>query len=260
MTPKKALQDLALGTYNLVSRTGILDTALGRRLFLGSYAAYKNAFEGRQIRALRPYVPADTCVIDVGANVGFYTRHFARWVAGSGRVIAIEPDHDNFMQLRRTLERGGGSAVTQLIEAAAAESSGPLRLQRNPVHPGDHRIAEDGIEIPGCSIDDVLQGLHWPAVSLIKIDVQGAELRVLRGARQTLQRFRPALFVEIDDQALNRSGATAAQLLRELSDLGYRAYGLAADGAAVPLDEAAIAQRRAELGYADFLFLARPAA
>ncbi len=258
MSPKKLLQNLALGTYSLVSRTGVLDTALGRRLFLGSYAAYKAALEGRQVRALRAYVPADTSVIDVGANVGFYTRHFIRWVTGSGQVIAIEPDRDNFMQLRRTVERSGKAAVAHLVEAAAAESSGPLRLLRNPLHPGDHRIADEGIEIPGCSIDDLLRGLYWPTVSLVKIDVQGAEQRVLRGARETLERFRPALFIEIDDQALSRSGASAAQLLQELSSNGYRAFALADDGAAVPLDAAAIAQRRAALGYADFLFLARP--
>ncbi len=257
MSPKKILQNLALGAYRLVSLSGVLRTAAGRGLFRWSYAAYKNAFEAGQLRALRRFIAPDTTVIDVGANVGFYTTRFAGWVRGAGRVIAIEPDRDNFVQLRHNVERSGGAAAAELIEAAAAESSGPLHLLRNPAHPGDHRIAEHGIEVQGCCIDDLMAHRAWPAVSLVKIDVQGAELRVLRGARETLSRFRPALFVEIDDLSLSRSGATAEQLLEELSALGYRCFELAADRQPLPLDPAAIAQRRRALGYADFLFLAQ---
>ena len=71
------------------------------------------------------------------------------------------------------------------------------------------------------TIDDLLAARGWPEVSLIKIDVQGAEGRVLAGAAETLRRFHPALFLEIDDHQLRRYGSSADALLRSIAALGY---------------------------------------
>jgi hypothetical protein len=80
-----------------------------------------------------------------------------------------------------TLARRGLTSRVDLVQAVAAERSGELRLQINPHHPGDHRINEVGVPVCAVRLDDMLRERGWPEVSLIKIDVPGAEDRVLEG-------------------------------------------------------------------------------
>ena len=255
MRMKKAFQAMILGFYRAVLATGILRTAPGRRIFQWCYGAYKRWFEAGQIHQLRRFVAPGTTVIDVGANIGFFTRHFAAWVSDPGRVVAIEPDHENFLQLRRVIESAGYAGVVDLVAGAAAEAGGTLHLARNPLHPGDHKLGESGVPVTAYTLDGLLEQRQWPAVSLIKIDVQGAESRVLQGACETLERCRPALYVEIDDRALAESGSSAKQLIDRLMGAGYRCFDLADEALSKPLDAIAIGQRRAALGYGDFLFV-----
>ena len=72
--------------------------------------------------------------------------------------------------------------VVETIRAAVAEFTGEGLLEVNPGHPGDHKLGTEGVPIATTTIDDLLAARGWPEVSLIKIDVQGAEARVLAGA------------------------------------------------------------------------------
>jgi len=253
---KKLIQDAILAAYRLVLGTGILRTALGLRLYELLYTFYKSRFEATEIDCLSGYVGPGSAVVDVGANIGFFTVRFARWVAPGGRVIAIEPDGLNFSMLRNAVGRAGLTDIVDAVQGVAAESPGTLRLRLNPHHPADHRLGDEGVPVTAHTLDGLLAERGWPAVSLIKIDVQGAEIRVLRGARETLARFHPALFVEIDDGALAQAGFSADDLISELAGFGYRLFVPVSGGGVLPLDRDEAARRRAALGYADYLFLA----
>ena len=85
----RLLQDGLIGLYGLVKKTGALDTPAGRKLFEASYGFYKDRLEAGPILMLRPYVRPGSWVIDVGANIGFFTRRFASWVSQGGKVIAV---------------------------------------------------------------------------------------------------------------------------------------------------------------------------
>ncbi|HZP85910.1 MAG TPA: FkbM family methyltransferase [Burkholderiales bacterium] len=207
--------------YRAIRRTGILATAPGRSLFESGYWAYKSLLEARDIEHLRPYVTPGTTVIDVGANIGFFAVRFARWVGDEGRVIAIEPESVNFDSLCTRVQQLGLRERVIALRAAAIERSGEVRLALNPDHPADHRVAESGIAVPGLAIDDVMAERGWPRVSLIKVDVQGSELRVIRGARTTLERWGPTLYVEFHEPSLREAGTSSQELLRELLALGY---------------------------------------
>lgn len=246
----RTFQTIILALYRAVSATGLLSTRPGRAVYEWSYDRYKEHFEARHVDALRPYVKPGTTVVDVGANIGFFTRRFGRWVGAGGRVIAIEPEPANVAALTRAISRAGLEGVVEAVEGAAAEAGGTLRLQLNPSQPTDHRLGERGIAVNAFTVDEILEKRGWPRVSLCKIDVQGAEERVLRGMTRTLEKFRPALFVEVE------SGAQAESLLAHLAELGYRPRLLEKDGASPPLSPArALALSRAA-GYLDFLFLA----
>src|SRR5207247_124015 len=119
---------------------------------------------------------------------------------------------ENFARLNRMIAKHGLSSVVETIQAVAAEQEGELKLELNSMHPADHKIATTGIAVTAHTIDDLLAKRNCPAVSLIKIDVQGAEERVLRGATRTLEKSHPALFIEIDDRALAAMGSSADRL------------------------------------------------
>ena len=249
---KKLIQTALLGAYRGIAATGLLETRYGKRLFATAYHIYKRRLEADDADALQTWVTPGSTAIDVGANIGFFTILFARWVGPSGRVVAVEPEAENISLLRQRLEEAGVSGVVSVIEGVAAEQPGTLHLVLNPFHPADHRIGAQGVRVRSWTIDEIMAQFGWPAVSLIKIDVQGSEIRVLRGAQDIIARMHPAFFVEVDDRALGEAGFSADQLFDELERHGYRAYDPASPSNSLTRAEAAL--RRRALGYADYLF------
>jgi FkbM family methyltransferase len=245
------LQNALLASYRHFRRSRLIRSPLGQRLFEGAYLVYKIVLEAGPIGRLRPLVTPGGWTIDVGANVGLFTLRFARWVGDGGRVIAIEPEARNFASLQRRLASSGLGNGVVAIRAVAAEAPGILHLELNPDHPGDHKLASQGEPITAVTLDQVLGEHGSPNVALIKIDVQGAEMRVLRGAAKVLDRCRPALFIEIDDAALRRQGSHADELVEFLAGLGYQAYSLRRFGAPKPV----LSRKLGRNGYEDVLFL-----
>lgn len=236
----QSLQDGLIGLYRLVKGTGALDTALGRRVFESAYRIYKERLEAGPIRVLQPFVRPKTYVIDVGANIGFFTMQFAAWVSDGGKVIAAEPEAVNYARLLHAIAEAGLTDVVKTIQAAVAEAAGEGFLEVDPGHPGNHKLGAGGVPVAVTTIDDLVAAHGWPEVSLIKVDVQGAEARVLAGARRTLERSRPALFLEVDDRQLRRNGSSAAELLASAAGLGYAIHSRVGNGISRPmsLDEA----------------------
>jgi FkbM family methyltransferase len=218
-----------LSLYERASKTRLLDNALGRRAFESAYLGYKLLIEAGPVAQLQSVVAPGSTVIDVGANIGFFALRFGRWVGPEGRVIAIEPERRNMAALRRRVQAARLNGVVECVQAAAADRAGEVRLAVNPAHPGDHRIAEDGERVPAVTIDDLTAG-DPRKVALVKIDVQGAEMLVLAGARRVLETHHPALFVEVDDGALTRFGSSSAELIEKLATLGYTGHTLTRRG------------------------------
>lgn len=250
---KRAFQSSILFAYRVVRSTGILSTSWGRWLSESVYSLYKSIFEPG-VDHISALIPPDTSIVDVGANVGFFTLKFSKWVSGNGRVIAIEPEPGNLDALSRAIARSGATNI-DIVQAAAAEKEGNLCLSLNPLNPADHRLAENGIPVRAITIDGLLQKQGWPPVSLIKIDVQGAEPRTLSGAKETISRFHPAIFIEIDDSALRAAGFSADSLIDSLRSQGYEMYGAEKSAVGVPLSNNDAMLRCKDIGYADFIFI-----
>jgi len=208
---------------------------------------------------LQSLVTPGSSVVDVGANVGFFTKTFARWVTDGGRVIAIEPEETNFQRLTRMVAARRLENVVLPVRGVAAQRSGKLRLQINPFHPGDHKIGEAGVEVDAYALDELLAELKVGHVSLIKIDVQGAEAMVLAGAAQTLEQCRPALFVEMDDEGLRALHSSATEVLEMLQRRGYRIHRIEKGrlGPSLKTEEALTLCQGGR--YADFLFVQKQA-
>jgi FkbM family methyltransferase len=161
-------------------------------------------YETEVIRLLQKYIrPADHCV-DVGAHLGYLTILMTLLVGETGQVTSFEPVPETFRVLEENI-RINNLRNVRLQNAALAEKSGTLSLAINeqqelswtPSSVG-YAVGQNqyAITVPAISLDDFLShSTRMPAV--IKIDVEGAELSVLRGAGETLRRERPVVFVEI---------------------------------------------------------------
>lgn len=197
--------------------------------------------------------------MDVGANVGFFTRYFARWTGPTGRVLAIEPEARNFERLAAMLRARRLNAIVEPVHAAAAEQSGQVALTIDPYHPAGHYLAGHGVPTRAVTIDDLVRAHAGRRVSLIKIDVQGAELRVLHGAAWTIDSFRPALLVELDDGALRAQGASVHDVVDFLLSRGYQGRLVDGRGLGAVSDRQTLVEDTLRAEYVDALFTAAPA-
>lgn len=253
------VRDAAVKLFGLVAALGLQRFGPFNRLFLAAYGFYKRHVEAGPIDRLQEFVPPGSLVIDVGANVGFFALRFAKWVGTAGKVIAIEPEEQNCANLTRALARNQVAGRVDVRKAVAAAAPGPMLLEINPLHPADHKLSRDGtgLAVEAVTVDGLVQE-SGSVPSLIKIDVQGAEMLVLEGAASVLRMSHPALFIELHEEGLNRFGTSVAAILAHLGALGYRPYWLKRSGPHAKASAEEIHAAVARVGYVDVLFL-RPA-
>jgi FkbM family methyltransferase len=250
---REQVSDALVRVYERAARGGVLHRPRPRRAYESVYLAYKRLIEAGPVGSLRPLVPSGSAVLDVGANIGFFSLSFAAWVGPEGRVIAIEPEARNIASLRRRVARAGVSQVVTCVHAAAADRPGQVRLALNPGHPGDHHLAETGEPVAAVTLDQLTTD-EPRAVTLVKIDVQGAESMVLAGASRLIGQHRPAIFIEVHEPSLTRFGSSPHELIGSLVALGYGGHSLASSGIG-PREEADALIERSSGSYIDVLFL-----
>jgi FkbM family methyltransferase len=254
---QRLIGNLVVRLYGLIARLGIQRAPAFNRVFLAFYAIYKRYFEAGPIDRLRDFVPDGSCVIDVGANVGFFSLRFAKWVGDTGKVISIEPEDQNYDSLVLALRRKGLSDRVDAFKAVATAVPGIARLEINPLHPADHKLSRDGTGLPVTAVvlDDLVRDKGPSRPALVKIDVQGAEMLVLEGAADILKLAAPALFVELQEEGLRRFGTSVTAILDHLSGYGYEPYWLMRTGTHLKATPAEIHAKVARIGYVDVLFL-----
>lgn len=248
--------DTGLRAYRVVVASGLLNRPRPRRAFESAYLGYKLLIEAGPVARLRPWVQPGTTVVDVGANIGFFSVRFGNWVGATGKVFAIEPEARNVSSLQERLRRAGLGDVVEVVHAAADRAPGMVKLELNPTHPGDHHLGETGVPVQAVTLDE-LTASHRP-VGFIKIDVQGAEARVLEGAAKVIAEDRPSIFIEIDNRSLQRFGTSAPELMILLSRAGYVGHELTRAGFGPAETPEALAARAAD-DYMDALFVAADA-
>lgn len=178
-------------------------------------------------------------VVDVGANVGYYTLIAGKLVGETGRVYAFEPDPSAFAILERNVALNGLTNVV-LEQKAASNEPGTLRLYLSEENKGDHRIfeteeARESIEIEAVALDDYFEGRE-PRIDFIKIDTQGAEAVIIDGLDRVI-RANPAitLVVEFWPRALHEFGRESDALLEKFEGYGFHFFSLGVWGKPSPL-------------------------
>lgn len=181
-----------------------------------------------EYEAFRAAAGPGAVALDVGANVGAYALLLGQWVRPGGRVYAFEPAPEARDGLARHVALNGLGDVVTVVPAAAAASTGTAVLSVDGLS-GANRLADAsaGERVETVTIDDFCarEGI---TPSFIKIDVEGAELDVLRGARATIAAAGPALalFVEMHPTIWREMGLSPADLQAELAHQNLRAEPL----------------------------------
>jgi FkbM family methyltransferase len=169
----------------------------------------------------------DDVVLDIGANIGETSLRLAQKVQSNGKVFAFEPAQINYKQLQKTLSLNNLKHITAYPLGIGA-SEGKLTLYTIDQHnKGKNKIADnepvgarnEAIELT--TIDRFVQNHQLENVDLIKIDIEGYEMNALQGGQETLKKFRPKLFIEVDNQNLFEQEASAKELFNYLMAHNY---------------------------------------
>lgn len=155
--------------------------------WLGSFEMHKQLLFAQALK------PGDV-VLDLGANVGFYTILASRLVGPQGKVFAFEPLHRNLTYLSRHLRLNQCTNVT-ILEVAVCDHVGTARFRPGETAQGG-AISETGeIQVATTSLDALYQSGAIPAPHIIKMDIEGAEADVLVGGSEVLQKANPIIFL-----------------------------------------------------------------
>jgi FkbM family methyltransferase len=185
-------------------------------------------------RAMQSLLRPGDVMVDAGANIGLFTVLAAARVGPHGQVIACEPSTATMELLRENVARNDFDWV-ELREVALAERPGRLEMQVFEPGSGYSSFAPaetsraSSIEVEVTTLDQVA-GPLLERTRLVKLDVEGAELRALRGAGVLIERARPDFIVELEPEHLERQGSSLAEVQALFDDAGYLGYAIGGAG------------------------------
>lgn len=186
----------------------------------------RGIWEENITRVLGKLITPGMVVVDLGANVGYYTLLAAERVGKAGRVFAFEPDPFCYGLLEKNIAINPHTNVTP-VNKAVADRTGTVQFLLEGKNKGGHRLAGSwddrntiGVEVT--SLDDFFKNRESP-IHLIKMDIQGAEMAALRGMRKVIENNNNlAIVVEFWPGGMERLGDSAADFLRMLLEYGFR--------------------------------------
>jgi len=173
-------------------------------------------------------VKPNMVVVDIGANIGYFTLLAAELVGSSGTVYAFEPEPENYALLKRNIELNSYANI-QPIETAVSNESGFIQLYLSAMDNGSHSIydtAARGVAatqtVATTTLDAFLEKEGWPKIDLVKIDVEGAETTVLAGMEQLCERSPDLnLIVEYCPALIEATGTKPSDLLDQLASMNF---------------------------------------
>jgi FkbM family methyltransferase len=204
-----------------------MGTDLSRQLFIAGCA------DPNEFQFLDSFLRPGMVAVDAGANAGLYTLFAANRLGAEGLVLSFEPSAREFQQLEDNVARNRLENV-RCLPYALAETDGEAGLRiAGYEHSGLNTLGEfvhEGVgllcsnSVPLRRLDRVAAEMGIGRLDFLKMDVEGAEARLLDGAQTVLKKFRPVLLLEIHDTALRVQGSGADQLRSTLREKNYRLY------------------------------------
>lgn len=225
IAPKSGIEVRQIGSHRIR-----LDHTI-RATRLMAYGCY----ERNECRLLANWLPAGGVAIDCGANVGYMTAQMARAVGPRGHVYAFEPSPTCIRALQNMVKENTDSNITVIPSAVAEAGRTTLYFEtehilshgfgRIDVHPSDRHRNVTEHEVQVTSLDDFFRDFELTRLDFVKIDVEGAEILVLRGMSELLGRgLRPNILLEI---SVGDGLTQATEIPEFLGRYGYQAFRVA---------------------------------
>jgi FkbM family methyltransferase len=179
--------------------------------------------------------PGDTFV-DVGAHVGWFTLIGARMVEPLGRVLAIEAETENYLHLLKHIKLNITNGSVRAYSRVATSYCGPVQFHLNLDNDGGHALwppsnhsfnektkeTPQVVELQGITLDELCRKEGVSEIKLVKIDTEGAEVEVLRGAKQLLSEHRiEHVIAEVNAFGLKQMGTNVDEMIELLTDFDY---------------------------------------
>jgi FkbM family methyltransferase len=204
-----------------------LGNDLSRQLFIAGCS------EPNEFAFLDRILAPGMVFVDAGANDGIYSLFAARRVGPEGKVWSFEPSAREFGRLEQNLALNGLQNVRPFPVALAERNGQEELIVADYGHEGQNTLGafvHQGIDQKGVEritvrkLDDLVQEERLARIDILKLDVEGAEHRVLLGARDVLAKLRPVILCEVLDPALQKQNSSRAELIHFLTGAGYRIY------------------------------------
>ncbi len=190
-------------------------------------------FEPNEFYFLDKALKEGMTFIDVGANMGLFSLFASKKTGDCGTVIAIEPSNRDFYRLKVNAELNKFTNIRLIKAAASSSKSRAELLVAGEEHAGHNTLGNFSHDcstfkekqiVETCTLDELVETEKLHKVDFIKIDTEGHELFVLKGAMNTLRKFHPVLLIELADISLIQQGCNSGQIWEFLAALNYKIY------------------------------------
>ena len=183
------------------------------------------SLEGYESQVLKDHLKKGMTIIDIGANIGYYTLLMGQITGPDGIVYAFEPEPNNFRLLSKNILKNNIQNIHP-FQKAVSDKNGSIKLFISKEHRGDHKIFETddkrpSITVDQVSIDDFLKDKR--KIDLIKMDIQGAEHLALEGLKHTIAGNKDIIIItEFSPELLRESGGNPEDFLDRLISMGFK--------------------------------------
>ena len=196
----------------------------------------KNGFETREVDYVILQIKDKHTIFDIGANFGLYSILLAK-TCGNVKIHSFEPVQSTFNIFKHNISHNGVSESIVANNCGLADKVGNMLITTDK-YSGNYLVMEenrkdDTVPVPILTLDSYVKKNRIDKVDLIKCDIEGAELLMLKGAISTLKRDYPDIFIEISDSWTQRFGYASIDVVNYLIDLGYHYKIFANNGSLV---------------------------
>ncbi len=202
----------------------LIDPSVDKGVELSLYET--GTYEKGTIQLLNQFLKPGSTFLDIGANIGLMSSIASKIVGTEGKVLAVEANPKTIEILQHNLALNKAENVSILPFALGSEKGSALLFENWNVNRGGASLLsqdqEVGIEVPMDKLDDIFEN---DKIDLIKIDVEGFELEVLKGGIELLKKQLPILIIEVSEQRENEAGVTPKEIANFVRSLGnYKLY------------------------------------
>ncbi len=195
------------------------------------FAIYKQGkWEKYTHKFLETFIKKNDIVLEIGANIGAHTLTIAKIIGEKGLVHAFEPSEYAHKKLKKNIELNPSLQTNIILNKKLVSNSKKIILNnqirsswlRDKNKLKKQEKLNSNLEI--ISIDEYVKRNNLKKISMIKIDVDGYDFKVLSGSINTIKKFKPIIFIELSEVCLNKQGDTVSDIYNFLSKLNYKLY------------------------------------